>query len=305
MSSIVSQRHDPSRSQAVDSTEVMQRKDVLAIVVSYNGLARTRATVDALRGQVGHVHIVDNGSRADSLAMLDALQREDNVTVERLSRNCGVGYALNRGVQFAKERGFSWLLTMDQDSTIDAELMGAYRRAIARDPSRVVLAPAIVGGAPHPEPHDAEIEYAITSGNLVRVSLFDEVGPYDEGLFIDGVDFDFSLRVRKAGHRLHRVQGAVMHHELGDATNLSPFMRRLYAQHSALRRYYMSRNFLYLFTRYFREFPSFMIQLAIAHVVHLLLIAFLDPNPLPSYRAVGRGIKDFFAHKLGPYAEPV
>jgi rhamnosyltransferase len=304
MSSIASPGHDSPPRQPRADPVVLHSRDVLAIVVSFNGLARTRSTVAALRGQVGQVHIVDNGSRAESLATLDALEQEGGVTVERLSTNRGVGYALNRGVQFARERGFSWVLTMDQDSTVDGDMMEGYRRAIARDPARVMLAPAIVG-APRIEADDAEIEYAITSGNLVRVSLFDEVGPYDESLFIDGVDFDFSLRVRKAGHRLHRVQGAVMHHELGDATSLSPFMRRLYAQHSALRRYYMSRNFLYLFTRYFREFPRFMIQLAIAHVVHLLLIAFLDPNPLPSYRAVGRGIKDFFAHKLGPYAEPV
>ena len=37
----------------------MTAEDVLAVVVSYNGLHKTKETVDALRGQVGHVaHMV-------------------------------------------------------------------------------------------------------------------------------------------------------------------------------------------------------------------------------------------------------
>jgi GT2 family glycosyltransferase len=49
----------------------MNSKDVLAIIVSYNGLQKTRQTVDALRKQVGHVHVVDNGSDAESLGVVD------------------------------------------------------------------------------------------------------------------------------------------------------------------------------------------------------------------------------------------
>jgi len=46
----------------------MNFKDVLAVIVSYNGLATIRQTVDALRGQVGYIHVVDNGS-APSLSV--------------------------------------------------------------------------------------------------------------------------------------------------------------------------------------------------------------------------------------------
>ncbi len=45
----------------------MNVEDIMAVVVSYNGRESTRRTVLALSGQVGHIHIVDNGSEADSL----------------------------------------------------------------------------------------------------------------------------------------------------------------------------------------------------------------------------------------------
>src|SRR5260370_11633294 len=94
--------------------------DVLPTIVSYNGLSRTRQTVDALRGQVGHIHIVDNGSGAESLRVLESLEREPGVTVERLGENRGVGHALNLGVKRARQMGCCWLLTMDRASVADS-----------------------------------------------------------------------------------------------------------------------------------------------------------------------------------------
>ncbi len=121
----------------------MNSEDVLAVVVSYNGLQKTKQTVDALRRQVGHVHIVDNGSDAESLGVLESLEREPGITVERLGENRGVGYALNRGVQRAMEMGCAWLLTMDQDSVVDGSLIEAYMGAVEQDPKQVSLAPRI------------------------------------------------------------------------------------------------------------------------------------------------------------------
>ena len=44
----------------------MKSGDVLAVVVSFNGREQTQLTVDALRGQVGRILVVDNGSQPES-----------------------------------------------------------------------------------------------------------------------------------------------------------------------------------------------------------------------------------------------
>jgi rhamnosyltransferase len=228
----------------------MNSNDVLVVVVSYNGLQKTRQTVDALRKQVGHVHIVDNGSDAESLVVLDSLEREPGVCVERLGENRGIGYALNRGVQSAREMGCSWLLTMDQDSVVDGSLIEAYRAAVEQDPSLVCLAPRITTSSRRKDAAGGEVDYAITSGNLVRVDVFDQIGLYDEGFFVDCIDFDFCLRLRRDGHAVHRVPAALMEHQLGDAVDLPYTVRTYYARHSPVRRYYMYRNFMYMAERY-------------------------------------------------------
>jgi len=281
----------------------MRAEDVLAVVVSYNGLHKTRQTVDALRGQVGHIVIVDNGSLPESRAILQSREREPGITVECLGENRGVGYALNLGVRRAREMGYSWLLTMDQDSVVDGSLIQAYQAAVERDPGRVCLAPMIAGNGASRQASGGVIRYAITSGNLVRVSLFNQIGLYDEGFFIDCIDFDFSLRLRRAGHSLYRVPDAVMRHQLGEAVAVPGFLRRHYALHSPTRRYYMYRNYLYMVERYWRDFPVFIVKLTLSQLLLTVLIGFLDPRPLESYRAIARGIRDYVARKDGPYVE--
>ncbi|MDP9268927.1 MAG: glycosyltransferase family 2 protein [Acidobacteriota bacterium] len=281
----------------------MNLEDVLAVVVSYNGFEKTRQTADALRRQVGHVHIVDNGSNAESLDVLASLEREPRITVERLGENRGVGCALNRGVQRARQIGCTWLLTMDQDSVVDGSLIEAYRAAVDEDPSRVCLTPRITTNSSGKGVVGGATTYAITSGNLVRVSLFDEIGLYDEGFFVDYIDFDFCLRLRRAGYAVHRVPAALMQHELGDSLDLPRVARRYYALHSPVRRYYMYRNFLYMAERYFLEFPGFVLKSVIALTLRLFFIGFLDPDPLASYRAIARGVVDYTARKHGPYVE--
>ncbi|MDB4888777.1 MAG: glycosyltransferase family 2 protein [Gemmatimonadetes bacterium] len=283
----------------------MRREEVLAVVVSYNGLHKTAAGVEALRRQVGHVHIVDNGSRAESLAELALLEQHAGVTVERLPNNRGVGFALNRGVARARELGCAWLLTMDQDSVVAESMMAAYERAVARGPERVCLAPTLASRAAAGDPSDVPVSAAITSGNLVRVSLFDSVGLYDEGLFIDAVDFDFCLRVRAAGHSIFRVSDALMHHRVGDPFDGPRVLRRLYVQHDAARRYYISRNFLYLAQRHGLLFPWFIAKLAALHLVHVVLVGAFDPRARQSYRAMWQGIRDFFGRRVGPYGSTV
>ena len=281
----------------------MTRDGILAVVVSYNGATRLRETVAALRPQVGHLLVVDNGSEAPTLAILDELERSAGVAVTRLGRNTGIGHALNLGVQRARELGASWLLTMDQDSVAEAGMIPAYLAALAERPGLVSLTPSFTGARPESANAIEEVASAITSGNLVRVSLFDAVGLYDESFFIDSVDFDFSLRLRRAGHAIHRVPAAVLGHQLGEAREIPSLWRRYYSEHSPLRRYYISRNVLYMVERYLFRFPLFILKLAAAHLLELVLVGFFDPRPGESYQAALRGVGDFFRRRQGPYLE--
>src|SRR5258708_5068920 len=154
----------------------MNVEDIMAVVVSYNGRETTRRTILALVGQVGHIHVVDNGSEADSIEILDSLARENGISINLLGRNRGIGYALNLGVAHAKKIGCTWLLTMDQDSVVDNGLTKAYQSAVLLDDRVASLSPRISKKRSYTDPECVGIHSAITSGDLVRISGFEKIG---------------------------------------------------------------------------------------------------------------------------------
>jgi rhamnosyltransferase len=144
------------------------------------------------------------------------------------------------------------------------------------------------------------IDYAITSGNLVRMDVFDKIGTYDEEFFIDCIDFDFSLRVRRAGLSIVRVGAARMQHALGDKACTIPVIGRVHTFHSPLRRYYMYRNGLYLTSRYAGEYPGFVCKLALVNALYLVTILLFGDQRLESIRYIAYGLGDFFRNIKGP-----
>ena len=225
----------------------MNKNDILAIVVSFNGGQKTEKTVRALLGKIDHIHIIDNGSEQLSIMTLRSLETHPDITITYLPINMGIGFALNIGVSEAKTRGYAWILTMDQDSLIDREMIHAYCQTINDYPDLASLAPVVIlPGEKKTDQVSRQINYAITSGNLIRVDILQKCGLYDETMFIDALDIDFSLRVRLCGWRIWRVGGAFLYHELGDPHKVPKPFSRFYTLHPPIRRYYMYRNFIYL-----------------------------------------------------------
>ena len=279
----------------------MKSDEVLAVVVSFNGGDKTIRTINALLGQVGHVHVVDNSSNYESVSSLEEISSNSDVSVTWLPENKGIGYALNDGLRIARENGYSWLLTMDQDSTADPAMIQAFSDVINENPSFVCLASQTLEHILKPSEKFLPVDYSITSGNLVRLDVFDQIGQYDEDLFIDCVDFDFSLRVRRAGLSIYLVGAARMQHELGDKVCDFPVVGRFHTFHSPLRRYYIYRNYFYLVCRYSAEFPLFALKLTVSRIVNVFTIFLFGERRFSSIHYVFLGILDFFRGKKGPY----
>ena len=282
----------------------MNLKDVLAVIVSYNGLAKIRQTVDALRGQVGYIHIVDNGSGAESLGVLDSLKREPGVTVECLSENRGVAHALNRGVERARQMGCTWLLTMDQDSIASPRmvetLLTCRESYYAGDQAVVSLSPVIIdqhyrGIAENRKPrqrHEARL-VVITSGHLVKLSAYDKIGTYDERMFIDSVDFEFCLRLKAAGLKTIRCYDAKLYHSLGAKKSFRLLCWPItITTHSPIRRYYIIRNHVYITSKYLFRFPMWCIRKHLGMLALIFQILLFETDKLENYRQILRGFLD-------------
>lgn len=276
-------------------------RDVFAVVVSYCGHDKIAKTIEALVPQVGLVYVVDNGSDALTLHVLREMQARRLISLNELGSNRGLGHALNIGARKANELRFSWLLTMDQDSVPAPDMVAAMLALASRSAARCISPNLIVHGERSGRLRGGTVGYAITSGNLVHLDVWRRAGPYNEDFFIDCIDFDFSLRARRCGFPIHKEPAAILHHELGQRTEIPAFVRRHYTQHSPMRRYYMFRNFLYLAQLHVLREPRFIGKLFLSHILLFVLLLAYEPQLKKNLTYISRGLLDFFRGKRGAY----
>jgi rhamnosyltransferase len=193
-----------------------------------------------------------------------------------------------------------WVLTMDQDSIAAPDMVASMVRAASAFP-KAAFTPLITDiGQTSKYATPVEVDYAITSGNLIPLTAVRQLKGFDPKLFIDGVDFDFSMRLRANGYQIIRVPAANMMHTLGNA-NPNKRQKHFYTDHAPLRRYYMARNMILNFRRHFLSFPLFMLRLSLVTLLTFLNIMIWGPRRIESMTMILRGVIDGLLNRTGAY----
>ena len=234
---------------------------VAAIIVSYNPDSNLFDSINLLLNQVEKVIIVDNGSKEKYVKYIKSIN-EDKIEIILNKENLGIATALNIGVRKALENGYEWILTMDQDSKASPDMvkkMFNVYNSINREERKDILSifPNFVDERIQSIEENSNMnsyEYVdadITSGNLLRKEVFEKVGFFDDSLFIDLVDTDFCMRLNEKGIKMIKIRDAVLYHSLGESKNIKGILGSFNtSNHSALRRYYMTRNRFYIWEKY-------------------------------------------------------
>lgn len=237
---------------------------VACIIVSYNPDKQIKKCFNSLINQVDKIFIVDNGSNEEGI---DILQKLREVYINKLdiilnNDNLGIATALNIGVKKALDEGYSWVLTMDQDSKSDnnmiKKMFEVYQNINLEERKDILsIFPNFVDERIQSIEENSEIreyEYVdaeITSGNLLKSEVFDKVGFFDDSLFIDLVDTDFCMRLNEKNIKMIKVRDAILYHNLGESQAVKrSFLKFNTSNHSAIRRYYMTRNRFYTWEKY-------------------------------------------------------
>lgn len=275
---------------------------VAAVIPAYRAPDSLVERVRALTAQVDLVIVVDDGS--DSLELL-SLPNEKVRTIA-LPENRGIGHALNRGVEAARLAGATHVLTLDQDSAPPGDYVPEAARVLEASQAVGLRVAAVV-----PEfiatqrvlVRDGFAFDPIQAGQLMPMSVIDEVGPFREGLFIDAVDSEFTVRAEELGYHFAIAPGARISHELGDLVPLTLFGRhvviagkpRHVLYHSPFRTYYMVRNSIVLVREHGRRRPSWMWMRTRKMAEMVLGCVVLSPDRGAQWRAAIAGVRDGLA----------
>ena len=240
-----------------------------------------------------------------------------NVTYVAAGGNRGVAAAFNAAARMAARGDFTHILTLDQDSVPPPDLAVTLFRSL---PSAEWLRTGLVG--PQHAREDIRlverasatpVERLMSSGCLVNLDAWRAVGGYNEQFFMDHVDTDFCLRLRRAGYRIVCCNQVVMPHRLG-ASRVHVLLGRrfLVNHHPPARRYTMARNTVGLCHLYGRDFPGLRRRHARELTGVAIKILLFEHRKGTQLIAIIRGLWDGFrgrqsleqAHADSPHADP-
>jgi len=281
----------------------------VALVTAFRPDDRLTAVVESARAQCDLVLVVDNTPEGEPGAEA-LLPRDDRVVVERSGRNLGLAGALNLGVDRAGPA--TAYLLLDQDSVVPdglVERLGAH----LSDPSIGVVTP-VPWDATVDRPLDpraahraelADLPVAITSGMLVRAETLATVGRFREDFFVDSIDQDFCLRVRRAGWRVVQDRRVRLPHSLGETRwrGWGPLRLRS-TNHPTWRLYWAARNGIVLARENWRTEPRWVAtSLAFLGYVAVTVVLF-EPPRLTRLARLAHGVRDGWSGRTDERQRP-
>ncbi len=225
------------------------------IVLFNPDIVRLEENISAIAPQVRDVILIDNGSKnVDEISALMA--RYDNITYVRNAENCGIARALNQMIGKAEELGASWVLSLDQDTVCEPDIMEKYDSMARRAKDDV----AIITSKYRDRSVEVDfgisgeyekVSFCITSAALNNIRCIKAVGGFDEKLFIDMVDYDICYALTRGGYKIVRLNYTGFLHEVGRSVT-KKFLGKpiIIFNHSPLRKYYWARNSIYLKRKY-------------------------------------------------------
>ncbi len=226
---------------------------IAATVILFNPEEDVIANISSYYLHIGHLYICDN-SAVVSEAVKQFCSANTHVTLIHDGSNDGIAKRLNQAARAAIADGYQWLLTMDQDSRFKEGLFTSYKNCLTDFENGTQVA---MFGIEYDSKlkttgdncNFKEINYLITSGSMVNLALFKQVGEFDEALFIDEVDLEYCYRAKKMGLRIVKFTHLLLDHQLGKVSYFRSFKSLQLTPrtlHSPLRVYYMVRNYLYV-----------------------------------------------------------
>ncbi|MCR9073340.1 MAG: glycosyltransferase [Alphaproteobacteria bacterium] len=256
---------------------------VAAVIVSHEPDARLDAVLDAALAQCARVVLVDNASGAETRERLRGKAKASAaLTLIENDRNVGLAAAQNQGLDLVRREDVDWILLLDDDSVPAPDMVARMIDGWGRlsDRRQVgLLAPRLTDPEGTLKPYLLCAEagwhlrrgpmvpgavvrhgiFAIASGSLLRRDVLDVVGPIAAPFFIDYVDIEFCLRLRRAGFEIVGIGDAVLTHRLGEFEEAELLGRKVALNtHPAWRRRLIHRNRVRVWRRFWRDVPGWV-----------------------------------------------
>ena len=258
--------------------------------------------------ELDKLYVIDNTPDND---IKEKFKNNKKIEYIPLKENRGIAYALNLGATKAIKDKADWLLTMDQDSQFPPNTLNKMKEYITFYKNNKymetinntkyseigLISPFHITTKTADEAERLGVEYPLvvmTSGNLINLSIYQKVGGFKDWLFIDCVDFDYCLNLRKNKYQIIQLNFAKLQHELGNMKKIKFGNKIVYTDnHSAFRRYYITRNRHYICDIYKNDFPMYCKLEIKCTKKELIKIWLFEKHKIKKTKAIYKGYRDY------------
>ena len=245
---------------------------VAGLTILYNPDEKLLSNIKSYVNQVDVLYVYDNSPNPH--ADLFDNYKENIRYIFADGKNHGLGFPINKIAKKCLNENFDWLITFDQDSFAPSNMINKLKDYICSDmfdKDIAVIAPVIrhkifgYEGDDNYLPYLPIISYkrmAIQSGALHNLHMLEEIGGYDESLFVYQVDNEYCTRCRLAGYKIAQFNKTFLLHQIGQAgKSVKINGREGYILHkfTPTAYYYNYRNSLYCMSKYRDIEPVFSI----------------------------------------------
>lgn len=275
---------------------LMETFQIGAVVVLYNPADEYYSSISKCCTSIGRLEVIDNSVVSNEENVNQIRRGAPKCEIEYIwqqGNNIGLAKALNLGIGRLAELGYKWCMCFDQDISFGNDVVKIYCAHLNRLSKSREKVGIICGQHSYDRGHLKNgsglyrVEWKMTSGSLVNISAFFDIGEYDERLYIDGLDADYCMRLHKKDYEVLECREAIIVHKLGESRYLSCFGKRIYyGWGTPARYYYAARSAVYIDMHYKTLYGKQDL------IKKLIKIVFLFDNKHEYLKAYFRGLKD-------------
>lgn len=291
---------------------------MISVVLNSNHREDTLQCLTSLSQNTYENHkiiLLDNASTDGTIDNVRSLLPE--VLIIELLHNFGYAGNNNVGIQAAMEQGAEWVFVLNEDTILSSDCISQLVSVGESDPTIGIVGPLVyhhnepgiiqsAGGCmdkyyrgshlgqderdqgQYQLPHS--VEWISGCGIMVRRTLIEQVGAFDERFFLYVEEFEWCVRARNAGWQIFNVPQAKLWHK---------GVQREYQPKPSIT-YYTTRNRLLLLLKH-RATPIAWF-LAASQLLRTLISWTIKPKwrgKREHRNAMWRGFADFLHHRWG------
>jgi rhamnosyltransferase len=295
--------------QEGDKVLISDKLVVIGALILYNPDVSVIDNIQSFISDVAELLIVDNSDKSNPV-LVEELKNLPKVRYIDNNGNLGIAKALNIAAAISYNAGFKWMLTMDQDSLFTSDglsvLICNLHESYKMNPNVALITPQhdVVASKQKLRRQSSKpypITSCMTSGNIINLDSWKFVGGFKDKLFIDYVDHEYCLRLKTKGKVIMQDDNVVLNHKLGDVQTFAFFGERTASHHNYIRRYYITRNRLYILSSYYLFEPGIALKEVYSLLAETFKIIIKEEDKGKKILSTIRGIKDFFMGHYGKY----